>query len=95
MIELSKLELSDHVPCNLPLEVIKYYESEVEKLTQEIQNEKRNLAFAYCRRGAIYRKLGKLQSAMNDLQEVSFKNTTAESTIHSMFVYAIVFYLRC
>ncbi|XP_052040667.1 tetratricopeptide repeat protein 6 isoform X1 [Apodemus sylvaticus] len=72
VIELSKLELSDHVPCNLPVEVIKYYESEVEKLTQEIQNEKRNLAFAYCRRGAIYRKLGKLQSAMNDLQETIF-----------------------
>lgn len=73
MIELSKLELSDHVKCNLPPEVIKYYESEVEKLTQEIKSEKRNLAFVYCRRGAIYRKLGKLQSAMNDLQEAIFQ----------------------
>ncbi|XP_017170681.1 tetratricopeptide repeat protein 6 isoform X9 [Mus musculus] len=73
VIELSKLELSDHVKCNLPPEVIKYYESEVEKLTQEIKSEKRNLAFVYCRRGAIYRKLGKLQSAMNDLQEAIFQ----------------------
>uniref|UniRef100_A0A8C2LFU4 Tetratricopeptide repeat domain 6 n=1 Tax=Cricetulus griseus TaxID=10029 RepID=A0A8C2LFU4_CRIGR len=67
--ELPKLELSDHPKCNLPPEVIQYYESEVEKLTQEIKNEKRIPVFAYCRRGAIYRKLGKLQSAMNDLQK--------------------------
>lgn len=71
--ELPKLELNDHVKCDLPPEVIKYYEAEVERLTQEIKNEKRNPVFAYCRRGAIYRKLGKLQSAMNDLQEVSLK----------------------
>uniref|UniRef100_A0A8C8TIZ2 Tetratricopeptide repeat domain 6 n=1 Tax=Peromyscus maniculatus bairdii TaxID=230844 RepID=A0A8C8TIZ2_PERMB len=70
--ELPKLELNDHVKCDLPPEVIKYYEAEVERLTQEIKNEKRNPVFAYCRRGAIYRKLGKLQSAMNDLQETIF-----------------------
>lgn len=73
VIELPKLELSDHIKCDLPPDVIKYYESEVERLTQEIKNEKRIPVFAYCRRGAIYRKLGKLQSAMNDLQEVSLK----------------------
>ncbi|KAL1790377.1 tetratricopeptide repeat protein 6, partial [Sigmodon hispidus] len=72
MTELPKLELNDHIKCNLPPEVIQYYESEVEKLTQEIKNEKRSPVFAYCRRGAIYRKLGKLQSAMNDLQETIF-----------------------
>lgn len=72
MIEISKLELTDYVKCNLPPEVIKYYESELELLTQEIKSEKKNPAFAYCRRGAIYRKLGKLQSAMNDLQETIF-----------------------
>lgn len=72
MPDLPKLELSDQIQCNLPPEVIKYYESEVERLTQEIKSEKKIPVFAYCRRGAIYRKLGKLQSAMNDLQEVSF-----------------------
>ncbi|XP_063118718.1 tetratricopeptide repeat protein 6 isoform X4 [Rattus norvegicus] len=72
VIEISKLELTDYVKCNLPPEVIKYYESELELLTQEIKSEKKNPAFAYCRRGAIYRKLGKLQSAMNDLQETIF-----------------------
>nr|XP_048271664.1 tetratricopeptide repeat protein 6 isoform X1 [Myodes glareolus]XP_048271666.1 tetratricopeptide repeat protein 6 isoform X1 [Myodes glareolus] len=72
VIELPKLELTDHIKCDLPQEVIKYYESEVERLTQEIKNEKRIPVFAYCRRGAIYRKLGKLQSAMSDLQETIF-----------------------
>ncbi|XP_029340827.1 tetratricopeptide repeat protein 6 isoform X2 [Mus caroli] len=88
VIELSKLELSDHVKSNLPPEVIKYYESEVEKLTQEIKSEKRNLAFAYCRRGAIYRKLGKLQSAMNDLQEAIFQEPLFLNAYwHRHFIY--------
>ncbi|XP_051002460.1 tetratricopeptide repeat protein 6 [Acomys russatus] len=72
LMELTKLELSDHVKSDLPPELIRYYESEVEKLTEEIKNEKKTSVFAYCRRGAIYRKLGKLQSAMNDLQETIF-----------------------
>ncbi|XP_031212107.1 tetratricopeptide repeat protein 6 isoform X2 [Mastomys coucha] len=88
VIELSKLELSDHIKSNLPPEVIKYYESEVEKLTQEIKNEKRNSAFAYCRRGAIYRKLGKLQSAMNDLQEAIFQEPLFLNAYwHRHFIY--------
>uniref|UniRef100_A0A8D0RUP4 UDP-N-acetylglucosamine--peptide N-acetylglucosaminyltransferase SPINDLY n=1 Tax=Sus scrofa TaxID=9823 RepID=A0A8D0RUP4_PIG len=64
-----KLELSDSLKTGLPPDVIKYYESEVEILTEEINNKKKYPAFLYCRRGALYRKLGKLQSAMNDLQE--------------------------
>ncbi|KAM5235483.1 tetratricopeptide repeat protein 6 [Ctenodactylus gundi] len=67
--ELRKIQLSDSLKCNLPLEAIQYYESEVEILTEEIKKAKTFRAFAYCRRGAIYRKLGKFQSAMNDLQE--------------------------
>nr|XP_044621462.1 tetratricopeptide repeat protein 6 isoform X1 [Equus asinus] len=63
-----KLELSDSLKSDLPLEVIKHYESEVEILTKEINDKTKYPAFSYCRRGAIYRKLGKLQSAMNDLQ---------------------------
>lgn len=70
--ELPKLELSDSLKCDLSPEVIKHFESEVEILTEEINNKKIYPAFPYCRRGALYRKLGKLQSAMNDLQEVSF-----------------------
>ena len=68
----AKLDLSDSLTCGLPLAVIKHYESEVEILTEEIKSKKKYPAFLYCRRGALYRKLGKLQSAMNDLQEVSF-----------------------
>ncbi|XP_070270145.1 uncharacterized protein [Myotis yumanensis] len=67
-----KLELNDSLKCDLPPEVIKHYESEVEILTEEINNQKTYSAFSYCRRGALYRKLGKLQSAMDDLQEAIF-----------------------
>ncbi|XP_053528490.1 tetratricopeptide repeat protein 6 isoform X3 [Artibeus jamaicensis] len=67
--EAPKLELSDSLECDLPPEVIKHFESEVEILTEEINNKKVYSAFPYCRRGALYRKLGKLQSAMNDLQK--------------------------
>nr|XP_035116265.1 tetratricopeptide repeat protein 6 isoform X3 [Callithrix jacchus] len=67
--EPPKLKLNDNVESNLPPEVIKHYESEVKILTEEINNKTEYPAFAYCRRGAIYRKLGKLQSAMNDLQK--------------------------
>lgn len=72
MKEPPKLELSDSLTSSLPPDVIKHYESQVKILTEEINHKKKYLAFLYCRRGAIYRKLGKLQSAMNDLQEVSF-----------------------
>ncbi|KAM5336951.1 tetratricopeptide repeat protein 6 [Glossophaga mutica] len=67
--EPPKLGLSDSLKCDLPPEVIRHLESEVEILTKEINDKKIYPAFSYCRRGALYRKLGKLQSAMNDLQE--------------------------
>ncbi|XP_042845521.1 tetratricopeptide repeat protein 6 isoform X1 [Panthera tigris] len=69
MKEPPKLELSDSLKSGLSPEVTKYYESEVEILTKEINDRKKYPAFAYCRCGAIYRKLGKLQSALKDLQE--------------------------
>ncbi|XP_035584032.1 tetratricopeptide repeat protein 6 isoform X3 [Zalophus californianus] len=72
MKEPPKIELSDSLKSSLSPEVIKHYESEVEILTKEINDKKKYPAFAYCRRGAIYRKLGKLQSAMKDLQEAIF-----------------------
>ncbi|KAB1277823.1 Tetratricopeptide repeat protein 6 [Camelus dromedarius] len=64
-----KLELSDCLKSDLPPEVVRHYESEVKILTEEINSKKKYPAFLYCRRGALYRKLGKLQSAMNDLQK--------------------------
>nr|KAF6394144.1 tetratricopeptide repeat domain 6 [Pipistrellus kuhlii] len=67
-----ELELNDSLKCDLPLEVIKHYESEVKILTEDINSKKTYPAFSYCRRGALYRKLGKLQSAMDDLQEAIF-----------------------
>ncbi|XP_055989878.1 tetratricopeptide repeat protein 6 [Sorex fumeus] len=67
--KLPILELSDSLESDLAPEVIKHYNSEVEKLTEEINNKTTYPAFSYCRRGAIYRKLGKLQSAMHDLEK--------------------------
>lgn len=46
-------------------------ENEVRKLTELIEKEEHPSAFHYCRRGAIQRKLGKLKSAMDDLEKVS------------------------
>ncbi|XP_062946195.1 tetratricopeptide repeat protein 6 [Cynocephalus volans] len=85
--EPPKLELNDSVECSLPPELIKHYESEVEILTEEI-SEKKSPAFAYCRRGAIYRKLGKLQSAMNDLQEaILLEPMLLNAYWHRHFIY--------
>ncbi|XP_007465900.1 PREDICTED: uncharacterized protein LOC103072888 [Lipotes vexillifer] len=64
-----KIELSGSLESRLPPAVIRHYESEVEILTEEINSKKKYPAFLYCRRGALYRKLGKFQSAMNDLHE--------------------------
>lgn len=44
-------------------------EHEIERITQEI-NSGCATAFNYCRRGAIYRKIGKMQSALDDLEKV-------------------------
>ncbi|XP_039207731.1 tetratricopeptide repeat protein 6 isoform X2 [Crotalus tigris] len=43
-------------------------EHEIERITQEI-NTGCATAFNYCRRGAIYRKIGKMQSALDDLEK--------------------------
>ncbi|XP_025023839.1 tetratricopeptide repeat protein 6 [Python bivittatus] len=43
-------------------------EHEIERTTQEI-NKGCATAFNYCRRGAIYRKIGKMQAAMDDLEK--------------------------
>ncbi|XP_072485861.1 tetratricopeptide repeat protein 6 isoform X3 [Notamacropus eugenii] len=70
--KLPKIELEDFSNPNLSEIVKKYLETEIERLTKEIKERKRIVAFLYCRRGAIYRKLGKLKKAMNDLQEAIF-----------------------
>ncbi|KAM5175941.1 tetratricopeptide repeat protein 6 [Callospermophilus lateralis] len=82
-----KLELSDFLGCDLPPEVIEHYKSEVKTLTQQINN-KILPEVAYCRRGAIYRHLGKLQSAMNDLQEaIILEPMLLNAYWHRHFIY--------
>ncbi|KAG3261124.1 tetratricopeptide repeat domain 6 [Ictidomys tridecemlineatus] len=85
--EPPKLELSDFLGCDLPPEVIEHYKSEVKTLTQQINN-KILPEVAYCRRGAIYRHLGKLQSAMNDLQEaIILEPMLLNAYWHRHFIY--------
>ncbi|XP_053235987.1 tetratricopeptide repeat protein 6 isoform X1 [Podarcis raffonei] len=43
-------------------------QSEIDKITQEIDEGKFS-GFNYCRRGAIYRKIGKMKAAMDDLEK--------------------------
>ncbi|XP_061468793.1 tetratricopeptide repeat protein 6 [Rhineura floridana] len=43
-------------------------QSEIDGITQQIE-EGRCPAFNYCRRGAIYRKIGKMKAAMDDLEK--------------------------
>lgn len=50
-------------------------EEEVRRLTEIIEKDEHPSAFHHCRRGAIQKKLGKLKSAMEDLEKVSFQTT--------------------
>ncbi|XP_070611382.1 tetratricopeptide repeat protein 6 isoform X2 [Erythrolamprus reginae] len=49
-------------------EELEQCEHEIERITQAI-NKGCAKAFNYCRRGAIYRKIGKMQSALDDLEK--------------------------
>lgn len=60
-------------------------ESEIHRVTQRIE-EGCSSAFNYCRRGAIYRKIGKLKAAMDDLEEVSFKKALIISSTSNSFL---------
>ncbi|XP_027703248.1 tetratricopeptide repeat protein 6 [Vombatus ursinus] len=70
--QLQKIELDDFSNSDLSDVVRKHLETEIQRLTKEIKEKKKMAAFLYCRRGALYRKLGKLKKAMNDLQEAIF-----------------------
>ncbi|XP_078005306.1 tetratricopeptide repeat protein 6 [Phascolarctos cinereus] len=70
--KLQKIEFGDFSNPDLSEIVRQHLETEVERLTKEIKEKKKMAAFLYGRRGAIYRKLGKLKKAMNDLQEAIF-----------------------
>uniref|UniRef100_A0A7N4UX02 Tetratricopeptide repeat domain 6 n=1 Tax=Sarcophilus harrisii TaxID=9305 RepID=A0A7N4UX02_SARHA len=70
--KILKIELDDFSNPGLSEEDKKHLECEIENLTEEIKEKKKMAALLYCRRGAIYRKLGKLKKALNDLQEAIF-----------------------
>ncbi|KAH1170981.1 tetratricopeptide repeat protein 6 isoform X2 [Mauremys mutica] len=63
-------------------------ETEINKLTLLIENEGNSSAFHYCRRGAINRKLGKLKSAMDDLEKaISLEPLLLNAYWHRHLIY--------
>ncbi|KAM8807935.1 tetratricopeptide repeat protein 6 [Eudromia elegans] len=63
-------------------------EEEVRRLTVLIEKEEQPLAFHYCRRGAIRRKLGKLKSAMDDLEKaISLEPLLLDAYWHRHLIY--------
>ncbi|XP_059675518.1 tetratricopeptide repeat protein 6 [Gavia stellata] len=63
-------------------------EKEVRRLTELIEKEEHPSAFHYCRRGAIQRKLGKLKSAMDDLEKaISLEPLLLNAYWHRHLIY--------
>ncbi|XP_019406671.1 PREDICTED: tetratricopeptide repeat protein 6 [Crocodylus porosus] len=63
-------------------------EAEISRLTLLIEKEGNSSAFHYCRRGAINRKLGKLKSAMEDLEKaVSLEPLLLNAYWHRHLIY--------
>ncbi|XP_064316395.1 tetratricopeptide repeat protein 6 isoform X2 [Phalacrocorax carbo] len=63
-------------------------EDEVKRLSELIAKEKHPSAFHYCRRGAIQRKLGKLKSAMDDLEKaISLEPLLLNAYWHRHLIY--------
>ncbi|XP_014797123.1 PREDICTED: tetratricopeptide repeat protein 6 [Calidris pugnax] len=63
-------------------------EEEVRRLTEIIEKEEHPSAFHYCRRGAIQRKLGKLKSAMDDLEKaISLEPLLLNAYWHRHLIY--------
>ncbi|XP_051871501.1 uncharacterized protein ttc6 [Pristis pectinata] len=64
--------------------------SEVGKLMYLIKVKGESTAFNYCRRGALYRKLGQLQSAMEDLNEaIKLEPMLLNAYWHRHFIYLL------
>ncbi|XP_021257944.1 tetratricopeptide repeat protein 6 isoform X3 [Numida meleagris] len=63
-------------------------EEEVRRLTVLIESVEHPSAFHYCRRGAIRRKLGKLKSAMDDLEKaISLEPLLLDAYWHRHLIY--------
>ncbi|XP_071602190.1 tetratricopeptide repeat protein 6 isoform X2 [Heliangelus exortis] len=84
-----EIELVDSIQPVLPEDArvsIEDLEKEVRQLTELI--EEHPSAFHYCRRGAIQRKLGKLKSAMDDLEKaISLEPQLLNAYWHRHLIY--------
>ncbi|XP_028935362.1 tetratricopeptide repeat protein 6 isoform X2 [Ornithorhynchus anatinus] len=65
-------ELGDYLNPVLTEAEVAALETEVNRLTEEMEGQRAPSAFYYCRRGALNRKLGRLKEAMDDLQEAIY-----------------------
>ncbi|XP_067848274.1 uncharacterized protein ttc6 [Heptranchias perlo] len=65
-------------------------QSEVSKLIHLINVKGESTAFNYCRRGALYRKLGQLKSAMEDLNNaIKLEPSLVNAYWHRHFIYLL------
>ncbi|XP_043405341.1 tetratricopeptide repeat protein 6 isoform X1 [Chelonia mydas] len=85
-----EIELMDSVNPALVEDIaeIEDLETEINRLTVLIEKEENSSAFHYCRRGAINRKLGKLKSAMDDLEKaISLEPLLLNAYWHRHLIY--------
>ncbi|XP_030415094.1 tetratricopeptide repeat protein 6 isoform X5 [Gopherus evgoodei] len=85
-----KIDLMDSMNPVLVEDIadIEDLETEINRLTLLIENEGNSSAFHYCRRGAINRKLGKLKSAMDDLEKaISLEPLLLNAYWHRHLIY--------
>ncbi|XP_038263522.1 tetratricopeptide repeat protein 6 isoform X4 [Dermochelys coriacea] len=85
-----EIELMDSVNPVLVEDIaeIEDLETEINRLTVLIEKEENSSAFHYCRRGAINRKLGKLKSAMDDLEKaISLEPLLLNAYWHRHLIY--------
>nr|XP_025037743.1 tetratricopeptide repeat protein 6 isoform X1 [Pelodiscus sinensis]XP_025037744.1 tetratricopeptide repeat protein 6 isoform X1 [Pelodiscus sinensis]XP_025037745.1 tetratricopeptide repeat protein 6 isoform X2 [Pelodiscus sinensis] len=84
-VELTDLENSIFVE---DIAAIEDLETEINRLTLLIEKEGKPSAFHYCRRGALKRKLGKLKSAMDDLENaISLEPLLLNAYWHRHLIY--------
>ncbi|KAJ6655643.1 hypothetical protein lerEdw1_004879 [Lerista edwardsae] len=61
-------------------EILPELQSEIDRISQQIEQNP-SCAFSYCRRGAIYRKTGRLKAAMEDLEKNSLTYSRSKRLI--------------
>eukprot|EP00118_Oscarella_pearsei_P015724 m.143590 g.143590 ORF g.143590 m.143590 type:complete len:1883 (+) comp38394_c1_seq23:49-5697(+) len=69
VVHLKELENLEPITNESNQELVQVMQAEVERLTSLIDTSPESIAFNLCRRGALYRKLGRLKDAAEDLNK--------------------------